>query len=307
MADISELFENNRTEVWSPGVPAWVTACFSETPMQVASVGPVQILWVEAEEHLFVRSRVLRGAPLDPGEVGSCYAAAVDMATSRGLHPVRFWNYVPGITRGHREGRCGYEVFNAARFSFFRRWQQDCDLRSWLMPATAVDPGAEVFTLDLFAAAARGTPVDNGRQIPAFDYSKRYGPVPPAFSRAIRLDAPEHQGLPHTIVAGTASIVGEDSVHAGDLLSQLAETGRNLAAVASASRGERSDSEEARRCALGRYESLRVYLRRVEDVDPLLQWVDETFPASPVCEILRADLCRPDLLVEIEGVVGCAG
>ena len=33
-------------------------------------------------------------------------------------------------------------------------------------------------------------PVENPRQIPAFRYSKRYGPIPPCFARATRIKTP---------------------------------------------------------------------------------------------------------------------
>src|SRR5436190_23935161 len=56
-------------------------------------------------------------------------------------------------------------------------------------------------------------------------YSRRFGPIPPCFSRAsIAVIA----GTPMMLVAGTASIRGEESVHVNDLGGQLRETFLNL-------------------------------------------------------------------------------
>jgi hypothetical protein len=49
-----------------------------------------------------------------------------------------------------------------------------------------------------------------------------------------------------------------------------------------------------------RLESLKVYLRNADDYDRLIPRVRQLF-SIPAPLVLRADICRPDLLVEIEG------
>ena len=107
------------------------------------------------------------------------------------------------------------------------------------------------------------------------------------------------QGTEQVLVAGTASVVGEDSHHAGDLEQQLTETYRNLAAViGSADPGETADTGALLRC----YENARVYVRNRDDVERVAASVQQAMPGLTEIETVHADICREELLVEIEGV-----
>jgi enamine deaminase RidA (YjgF/YER057c/UK114 family) len=106
------------------------------------------------------------------------------------------------------------------------------------------------------------------------------------------------QGL---LVSGTASIVGHQSVHEGDVGAQTGETLENLHAVlAQAARlagpGTRFDPTTMQST---------VYLRRPGDAAAvrtvLAQAWGATSPAVAQAVFVRADICRRELLVEIEG------
>ena len=123
--------------------------------------------------------------------------------------------------------------------------------------------------------------IENPRQVSAYRYPREHGPASPSFSRAAL-------GPDHTLfVSGTASIVGHVSRHHSDPLAQLDETLRNLQAL-NALPESRSDL-------------LKVYVR-----DPvhaalirqrLLAW-----SAPQQTLLLSADICRRELLLEIECV-----
>ena len=102
-------------------------------------------------------------------------------------------------------------------------------------------------------------PVENPRQVSAYHYSRRFGAIPPCFARATLLTC---GGEPLLIVGGTASVVGEESRHIGDLHGQTQETFRNLASVVAAASGRtlREDaSPDDIRSLLSSFRELRVY------------------------------------------------
>jgi hypothetical protein len=80
-----------------------------------------------------------------------------------------------------------------------------------------------------------------------------------------------------------------------DLRRQTEETFENLASlIRSAARNDAAGLEAFR--------ELRVYHFRDADRSEIAELVERAFPGLDRIEYLRADLCRPELAVEIEGV-----
>ena len=98
-------------------------------------------------------------------------------------------------------------------------------------------------------------------------------------------------------VSGTASIVGHRSLHAGDVVAQTRETLANLAAVF---------AEAERLVSPGAFPrgeaSYKVYVRRPADAPAIRREVTAALGDDADAVYLRADICRSDLLVEIEAV-----
>src|SRR3546814_7777072 len=102
------------------------------------------------------------------------------------------------------------------------------DFERALPAATAIgmlEPGLVIYFL---AGKQPGLPIENPRQVSAFRYPRQYGPKSPSFSRATLIGDGANARL---LVSGTASVVGHESLHAGDLTAQLDETMANLDAV----------------------------------------------------------------------------
>lgn len=133
--------------------------------------------------------------------------------------------------------------------------------------------------------------IENPRQVSAFHYPPQYGRRSPSFSRAVLKNWGE--GHEHLYISGTASIVGHASQH-GDLLPQLAETLANLEALLA----------EADRRAMTPLDLtlLKIYVRPNLDPAPLRDRIVRTFGANVPLLFLRADICRQELLLEIEGL-----
>jgi chorismate lyase/3-hydroxybenzoate synthase len=120
--------------------------------------------------------------------------------------------------------------------------------------------------------------------------------MPPCFSRATIATIDARSLL---LIGGTASIVGEDSLHPGDAGAQLCETLRNIEALihAAAGGGDGAESEP-----LDRLKDVRVYVARPEDAAPVRRVLTTTCAGAGRVELTIARVCRPELLVEIEGV-----
>ena len=108
------------------------------------------------------------------------------------------------------------------------------------------------------AARANVISVENPRQLSAYHYPSQYGPRSPTFARAglVRLG-----GRDMLFISGTASIVGHQTLHDGDVAAQTRECLHNIAAIVA----------EANRQAPGadfRLDSLayKVYVRHPEDL-----------------------------------------
>lgn len=219
-------------------------------------------------------------------------------------HPVRLWNHIPGIHDPMGEGQDRYMAFNAGRFEALAEWfggAASFDTRS--VSASGVGHDGTDLVIHCLAADQPGRAVDNPRQVPPHRYSRRFGPLPPCFARATTIHPPG--GEPLVLVGGTASIVGEESVHLGDLERQVEETLTNLAVLLNVAAGEAGDLD-GRAAVLARYRDLRVYYPDPERLGELRVLLAEAFPGVQEIEWVRADLCRSELLVEIEGVAGPA-
>ena len=214
-------------------------------------------------------------------------------------HPVRFWNNIPEIHRPAGDGTDRYMSFNAGRFRALAEWFGGADVFAQLVPAASGvgHPGQDLIIHALGGKSA-GIPVSNPRQIAPYRYSKRFGPLPPCFARATLIR--DVHDRPLLLVGGTASIRGEDSMHLQSLEAQTAETLENLAClVASARNAEYSADQRAN--WLRRYSHLRVYYPRAADRQKIMQALNDAFSHRPQFEFVHADLCRAELLVEIEG------
>ncbi len=219
-------------------------------------------------------ARIAGAADLSAPELTAAVAAAYGDLLVIAEHPVRFWNFLPAINEPLDAKQTRYMAFNAGRLAGFAGHPG-----ARVATASGVGHGGRDLTVHCLSTDRPGVVVDNPRQIPPHRYSARYGPRPPSFARATRVD-------PHLFVGGTASIRGERTVHEGDLAGQVAETLTNLTAVLTAAGGPFALTD------------VRVY--HLPEVDPAV--VGPLLPRAWRVEWVAAELCRPELLIEIEGL-----
>jgi chorismate lyase/3-hydroxybenzoate synthase len=227
-------------------------------------------------------------------DVARAYAKVGQALRTMGLYAVRWWNYLPDPGQMMAPGIDRYMVFNAGRHEGFRSFDRGANGHA-LATASAVGAATDDLAIHCLASGAVGHAVENPRQTPAWRYSPRYGPVPPSFSRAT---IAELDGRRLLLVGGTASVVGEDSMHAGDPEAQLEETFRNLAALVSTA----CRREEPPPISLARMKDLRVYLVRAEYASGVEALLRTRCPRASQVEVVPATLCRRELLIELEGI-----
>ncbi|WP_312771083.1 pteridine-dependent deoxygenase [Pseudoxanthomonas mexicana] len=207
-------------------------------------------------------------------------------------HLLRIWNYFDAITLGEGDSE-RYRQFCVGRVQGLG----DVDTRA-LPAATAIGSrdGRRVLQVYWLAAREPGLPLENPRQVSAYRYPREYGPQSPTFARALLPPSPR---VP-LLLSGTASIVGHASQHADSLRAQLDETLTNLDSLLGAAR-ERAPTLSPHLDGTSR---LKVYVRDATDADAVAAQLEARLGTRVPWLMLHADVCRRELLVEIEGMHG---
>lgn len=206
---------------------------------------------------------------------------------------IRVWNYLPRIN-AVEEGIERYRQFNIGRQDAFLAARRS--LTDTLPAACALGSVDGGLTIGFLAARQPPIALENPRQVSAYHYPADYGPRSPTFSRATLVPDPV---APLLFISGTASIVGHRSLHPGDVVAQTAETLTNLAAVIAAAND-----------ALGRPHfspdtlDYVVYLRAGADLMRVAAVLDDWLSPATPRRYVEADICRRELLVEIEACGG---
>jgi len=143
-------------------------------------------------------------------------------------------------------------------------------------------------------------PIENPNQTSAFNYAERYSPQSPKFARAC---AVKYNDCCTVYVSGTASIVDEKTVFVDDPVGQTNQTLDNIAALISGANLEKH-GVEGFESDLSDFAVARVYVKKPEHLDVIREAYFQRLADVPVV-FTYADVCRDDLLVEIEGIVSC--
>jgi enamine deaminase RidA (YjgF/YER057c/UK114 family) len=218
---------------------------------------------------------------------------------------VRQWNYIENITR--IEDNCqNYQEFNDARSRFYQKTKW----HGGFPAATGIGIGCGGVIVDLDAIYTNGSDIkvvslNNTLQVPAHDYSKSVlvaaedepdRPVTtPKFERG-KLVSSGTEGVIY--ISGTAAIRGEKSFSYEGIEEQTRITLENIEHLISE---ETLASSGAGHFANVEISSLRIYLKEESFFEPCKKIVDENYKGVSAV-YLKADICREELLVEIEGI-----
>jgi chorismate lyase / 3-hydroxybenzoate synthase len=215
------------------------------------------------------------------------------LATGPCAHPLRLWNYMSRIN-DEAFGTERYRQFNAGRQQAFI----EAGRSAFEGAPAACALGLREGPLQVGVLAGRVAPLalENPRQISAYRYPAEYGAQTPSFSRAALVAIGGARQV--LFISGTASIVGHATMHVGDVRGQTEESLRNVATLRSVA------AERSGQCFDADVLNYTLYLRHAADL-PLVRAVFErevgvASAAAREAIYLQADICRADLLVEIE-------
>lgn len=214
---------------------------------------------------------------------------------------VRQWNYIGNIV-SYRDDKQNYQQFNDARTHYYQKgaWQNGYPA------ATGIGTQCEGIIVGGIAFKSRNKgvyPIDNPLQIAAHSYSKSVLidnaedalKSTPKFERAKLIET--QKGV-CCFVSGTAAIRGEKSIHTTSAKLQTSMTIENINYLVS--------PENLVRYGCKSYSlhfvQLQVFIKNKEDYDEVKSVVEKAYPQLPIVYTV-ADVCRSELLVEIEGIL----
>ena len=268
----------------------------TDRPVRSGVVGEAGAVFAEDGEHLFYAVR-LGPQPVYRERVRDLYESALRFTWERGYTDlVRMWNLIGDITGPNAEGVEIYRDFCVGRAEAFASWQAQIPQLPAATGIGTLSPGIDLW----FLAAKQGRTVhlENPRQTPAYKYPTRYGPKSPSFARATFLQGQQAGSL---FVSGTASILGEDTAHVDDIARQTLETLRNIDVLVSGDNlgrhGVSGDGYTVRDL-----DQVKVYVRDPEHLATVRDICTQVFYPDSEIAYFNVNACRPDLLVEIEGV-----
>lgn len=261
-------------EVWSSSRP--VTECNSA---DINGAADGQILF---------GSMQLEQQPGDSLETlaARAYTAIFDFTRDQGYpHLWRVWHYFPEIN-DPEQGLERYRCFNVGRHEAFVSSGRGINEDS-VPAASALGSSSGPLVIYFMAGRQPGKPVENPRQVSAYHYPSQFGPRSPTFARAMLVTLGRQQCF---IISGTASVVGYETLHPGDTLAQTQETLRNIRALL----------QQVPAAGAGKI-LLKVYLRHAADMSQVREQIKGEFGECKMV-FLQSNICRSDLLLEIEGI-----
>lgn len=268
-------------------LPAPLEIWHGRDPVECGVEGAIR--WASDGDYTFAAIEVDEIA--HAGIAGATRAAYAALGAWCGAHParhvLRIWNYLDAINSGEGDEE-RYRLFCAGRAA-----GMDGLFAAGYPAATAIGlrDGRRVLQMYWLATRQPGLAMENPRQLSAWRYPRCYGPSAPSFARAMR--APTRS--PQLYISGTAAIIGHVSHHAGDSTAQLAETLTNLDSLLA---GAQIDAA----ARFGPRSAWKVYVRQAEDAPRLHTLLRERLGAATPLLLLHGEVCRAELLVEIDGV-----
>lgn len=208
-------------------------------------------------------------------------------------HLYRTWNYFPSIHAMENSfGLDRYQAFCMGRHNAFA---ERTDFETTLPAASALGSHGRGLLVYAIAGKTPGHQIENPRQISAFHYPSLYGPKSPSFSRAMIVPGGDSAAL---FISGTASIRGHKSLHIDDIKGQVTETLRNIRSLLAHSH----DTHGAPIHRIEDLDQLKIYIRHQKHRLQVARLLRDRLTQVPPTMILQSDICRSELLVEIEGL-----
>ena len=268
-------------EVWTSEHPVNYGSC---EYLQYASDGFYQFLAISMKEE----GRDLR-------EIGKSAYNLIFKTIKESKCPYisRVWNHIPNVNE-YADGMERYIKFCHGRSESFQKYGN-------IYPAaTGIGCHGDSICIYMISTTKNiNTYIENPNQTPAYKYPPKYGIKPPSFSRAAYTDNCSGKGILY--ISGTASIIGHETVHTDDIVKQCETTIDNIRVLISNTNLNSYGIKNS--YILENVDCIKEYIRNDEDFETVRDICCKAFLPDKSIAYLKADICRNDLLVEIEGII----
>ena len=215
-------------------------------------------------------------------------------------HIFRQWNYIENIL-GFDGEQQRYQEFNNVRSGAYG----NAFAKTGYPAATGIGMNRGGVIIEFVAVKSDkivSHAVDNPGQVSAHKYSEEVLvgeecvlKSTPKFERARYLSV---NGIKLILISGTASIIGEHTIGVGDPVKQTEVTIENIRRLYSEEVLQKFPEKNLE----PKYGHARIYVKNKRDFAAIKRTFKTQFGNLPVVYII-ADICRDDLLVEVEGKV----
>lgn len=218
---------------------------------------------------------------------------------------VRQWNYIENLLGYEKQASQQlqrYQIFNEVRSFYY----DPAIFKHGFPAATGIGCDTAGITIDYIAGTnLMVSPIKSPIQQDAYKYTEKVlegDPLnstnkrPPFFERAIFSTILDQDTI---FISGTAAIAGEETLESADISDQTKHTIDNIKALITQTNLQANGIDGE---AHSIFDTVRVYVKNEMDANHVEQLVKELLPAENYTFVL-SDVCRDNLLVEIEGIV----
>jgi len=218
---------------------------------------------------------------------------------------IRQWNYIEKIltiSKNNTKMQQNYQIFNDVRSKYY----QEDEFENGYPAATGIGMDVGGVVIDFIASTSNKHisihPVKNPRQIDAHQYSKEVligemgnKKTSPKFERA---KAVSRNNSGEIYISGTAAIKGQETIEANEIVAQTTTTIENIKELIAADNLRINSIEILNNKVIISF--LRVYIKNKHDIHKAIELCEQYFQKVPTLYLI-ADICRDNLIVEIEG------
>ena len=209
-----------------------------------------------------------------------------EVSKQKKMKVLKIWHYLPKLLDDYDNKKTNYSLLCEARESVYKSIYTKCNYPA----ATVIGIKGENILIYFFSAVCeKYKAIENTRQVSSYNYPMNIFLEKPMFSRAVSF-IPNNSMTNKILVSGTASIKGYESMHSKNILRQLDETLENYNTFF-------DDKKNLSNIA-------RVYMSSTSDnnIQLVSNVLNKKFGENNYA-LLKGDICRPELLIEIEGMI----
>ena len=206
--------------------------------------------------------------------------------------PFRFWNYISGINNT-KEGTERYQIFCTGRSEAYKN-----KLSSYPAATCIGSRNNQSFITFISAMRDNFVSIENPNQLPASKYRLYSDSCAPLFSRAGYININNSYRL---FISGTASVIKSESKNINDIINQTKCTLNNISILINFENLNQYGITKG--YTLNDINLIKVYIRNDNDYNAVKAMCDKSFSDNADILYLKADVCRTELLVEIEGII----